>query len=788
MLTEAHAKHLAQFRISAETLETGGICSVSDSDARELLGINGRASLDLSGIYFPYFHPLEDRRVGSSVRLDNPIEEMKYIEEQGSRHFFFPRGLSKKWFQDTSTPVVFVEAVKSALALSSLAQRINQRMIPIAIGGCSAWKRKSGKNLKPDGSTEYTTGPGPDFDLIAWNGRTAVVLFDANVLTNISVGWEQQKLTNHLLKLGANVLWLHIPILPGINGPDDLIQIRTDEEAAKWLATAEAYKEPPRENKQKEETQAVEMVNATADLVKLLFHSGDHEETWPISGRAFKRFLSHRYYQEKKRAPSSEAVRSAIQLLEGQACFEGPEQKTFVRIAEHDGAIWLDLANDKWQAVRITKDGWTVVDKPSVRFLRPRGLESLPLPERGGSINELRPFLSLESDNDFILAVSWLVACTRPRGPYPVLVIVSEHGSGKTTMSRILRKLIDPNFAPTRAEPKENRDLAIACRNGHVVALDNISGLQDWLSDTLSRISTGDGFATRMLHTDVEEVLFAACRPILINGITATPHRPDLLDRSVIVKCEQIPESLRRDEDELWAQFGLAQPRILGALLDAAVKALDRIGDIKLPALPRMADFAKWTVSAEPALPWLEGKFMEIYSTNRLDAIGDILQDDPVADLARSIADWEGTATEFLAELNLRNPRLSERKDWYKKPRQVSDRLKRLVPALRKSEGIVVVWHRDKNRRTISIQRVGEAKRIGGITSSPSPASPDEPFQQLSGDDVGDGGDESTGGDDRDEPVNDDLFDRHHVTTTKQRDGDDGDGSDDVSPTTIYPD
>jgi hypothetical protein len=144
-LNDQHAHHLALFRISLALCETGGIRSVTDFESRELLGINGRASQDLAGIYFPYFHPLEDRRVGSSVRLDHPIDNMKYVEEYGSRHFFFPRGIAKEWFQDTSAPAVFVEAVKSALALSSFAQRIDQRMIPVAIGGCASWKRKTGK-------------------------------------------------------------------------------------------------------------------------------------------------------------------------------------------------------------------------------------------------------------------------------------------------------------------------------------------------------------------------------------------------------------------------------------------------------------------------------------------------------------------------------------------------------------------------------------------------------------------------------------------------------------------
>jgi hypothetical protein len=38
-----------------------------------------------------------------------------------------------------------------------------------------------------------------------------------------------------------------------------------------------------------------------------------------------------------------------------------------------------------------------------------------------------------------------------------------------------LRSLLDPNTAPLRALPREDRDLFIAANNGHVLAFDNVS-------------------------------------------------------------------------------------------------------------------------------------------------------------------------------------------------------------------------------------------------------------------------------------------------------------------------
>src|SRR6516225_9758245 len=190
---------------------------------------------------------------------------------------------------------------------------------------------------------------------------------------------------------------------------------------------------------------------------------------------------------------------------------------------------------------------------------------ALPLPERGGSIQALRPFLNLSNENDFVLVIAWLLAAMRPTGPYPLLAISGEQGSAKTVVSKLLRALVDPNVAPVRALPRGERELMIAANNGHLLAFDNLSGLPPWLSDALCRIASGGSFAVRRLYTDDEEVLFKAARPILLNGIEDVIGRPDLADRAISLTLGPIGDERRRSESELWAKFERARPVILGA-------------------------------------------------------------------------------------------------------------------------------------------------------------------------------------------------------------------------------
>src|SRR6516165_2350502 len=153
------------------------------------------------------------------------------------------------------------------------------------------------------------------------------------------------------------------------------------------------------------------------------FVTEGHRETWPIRSKRFRTWLRRCYYQATGTPPSGSAIASALDLLEARAQFDAPERAVSMRVAEHDGCLYLDLADEHWRAVAIDPNGWRVVGYPPVRFRRSPGMLPLPIPERGGSIEALRPFLNLSNWNDFVLVVAWLLAALRLTGPYPLLAI-----------------------------------------------------------------------------------------------------------------------------------------------------------------------------------------------------------------------------------------------------------------------------------------------------------------------------------------------------------------------------
>jgi hypothetical protein len=279
-------------------------------------------------------------------------------------------------------------------------------------------------------------------------------------------------------------------------------------------------------------------------------------------------------------------------------------------------------------------------------------------------------------------------------------------GSAKSSFSRFVRGIIDPNTCPLRQIPQNLRDLFIMAKNGHVIAFDNLPRVTGWVSDALCRLSTGGGLSTRRQRTDDDEMLFDAARPIILNGIEEVVGRPDLADRSICISLE--PLANPRPEEELRNDFRRAQPRILGALLDGLAQCLRKLPHVRPSEPSRMADFVKIATACDGTF-WSPGAFHAAYRANRDKATEAAIEADPVAsaliDMMTTQSPWIGTATELLNALE----NATERSDRSlpKSPNSLSGRLNRLEPILRR-HGIEIKKNEragHEGHRMISITR-----------------------------------------------------------------------------------
>ena len=456
-----------------------------------------------------------------------------------------------------------------------------------------------------------------------------------------------------------------------------------------------------------------------------LFHSADreafadvkvgrHRMTLQLSNSEFADWLLRQFFLEKRRAPSATAMRSAVSSLRAHALFEGERHEVHLRTAEYGGRIYVDLADEEWQAVEIDTSGWRIIRDPPVRFRRTPGMRPLPLPQRGGSIDQLRSFVNL-NDNDFDLLVGVLLDALRAGKPHPVLYLAGDEGAAKSTLAKILRLLTDPNSTPLRALPGTVRELFVAVHNGYALAFDNISKIAVPMSDALCQISSGSGFGTRKLYTNSEEFLVSGSHPVVLNGLANCIPKSDLADRAVVLNPPPIKQEQRRSETEFWNAFEAERARIFGAMLDAIVHGLREAPNVRLERKPRMADFVMRAVACEGAYA-KPGAFLRAFEASAVETTETLIKDDCVAKAISAFMierdDWRGTATELLLELTDHDhteAQVSRWASWPRNPSLFSSRLRAVAASLRKV-GIEISFDRktpDRRRtRIIELRKI----------------------------------------------------------------------------------
>jgi energy-coupling factor transporter ATP-binding protein EcfA2 len=443
------------------------------------------------------------------------------------------------------------------------------------------------------------------------------------------------------------------------------------------------------------------------------FLEGMRRTTAPVRSEQTRHWLQALFFDANGRVPGRQMLTAAVDILETEARRSQVTRDVAVRLAAHGGRIYLDLADDHGRVVEVDATGYRIVTDPPVRFIHPPGQQALPVPVDSGEIAALRALANV-GDADWAMLTGVLVAAMRPGYSIPVTAVLGEHGSGKTTICRMIQALLDPSTTGLRAEPSDTRDLFIAAKSNWLIGLDNVSQIPNWMSDCLCRLATGGGFATRKLRTDAEEQLFQALRPVLINGIGCPITQPDLLDRAVLIQMLPVPDENRRTEAEIWGAFHEMRPRLLGAILRAVSSAMRNLPSVRLPALPRMADFITWATAAERELGFRPGTMSAAYAGNRRVAQRIAIEDSvivhPLLDFMRHRRTWAGTARHLLAaleEVAQRNER-SARAGWPARASHLLNSLRRASPTLR-GEGIDVELADPRNRGALVTLRNARA-------------------------------------------------------------------------------
>ena len=369
-------------------------------------------------------------------------------------------------------------------------------------------------------------------------------------------------------------------------------------------------------------------------------------------------------------------------MLDGFAREEQPID-VHLRTAAVGDEVYIDVGDPEHSALRVVADGWSVVDSGvPVRFRRTRLTGELPLPMRDGSIDDLWTILNVD-ENDRVLVLAYMVAALiQPDAPHPVLTFFAEQGSGKTSATRRIVDLVDPSPVPLRKPPRDPESWIVAAAGSWVVALDNLSVVQDWFSDALCRACTGDGDVRRQLYTDAGLAVVRFRRCIIANGIDVGALRGDLSERLLSIPLHPIAPTKRLQESDIEHRWREMRPRVFGALLDLCVEVMAVMPEVEIAEVPRMADFATVSSAVDRVLR-TEGLKRYMHRTD--SAAADSLSADPFIVRMREVITepFTGTGGELLARVQPLLVGAQRPRGWPRTGRDVTTSLKRNAPALR---------------------------------------------------------------------------------------------------------
>lgn len=443
---------------------------------------------------------------------------------------------------------------------------------------------------------------------------------------------------------------------------------------------------------------------------------GDHREIWPINSTRFSRWLQKKGAEANNGDPPyPEAVNTAKRHLEAIAYFDNDSKELHNRVAEHDGAIWYDLSDERWRAIRVDTEGWQVVEDTPAIFRRAAHQKPQVEPVAGGDPWKIFEFVNVRHEQQKILVMVYVISCFIPDIAHPIPVIHGSQGAGKSFLLEFMSDIIDPSATPLLSVPREEKSLLQTLDHHYACYFDNQGTIPTWLSDILCRVVTGEGHEYRQLYTDDEAVIRSYRRCVGLSGINVVATRSDLLDRSFLVELEAIGADQRIEEKTLRREFREALPDILGGVLDTLSQALSIYPKTDLKTLPRMASFARYGYAIAEALGITGGAFVEAYGEDERTRAHEAVAAHPVGSAVIAFMEdkdkWQGSPSELLALLEevaeKEKITMSTKLGWPGSPVWMSRRLNEVKPNLEK-EGVIYEQTRNENTSVLSFYKSRE--------------------------------------------------------------------------------
>ncbi|MBQ8903584.1 MAG: hypothetical protein IJY73_04735 [Oscillospiraceae bacterium] len=337
----------------------------------------------------------------------------------------------------------------------------------------------------------------------------------------------------------------------------------------------------------------------------------------PITSRYFESYLRGIHLQ------NNDAYSSAKEVIEDITDFNNnfsiPDKiEPRIRTAGNlmNGLVEYSLCDIQRNCIKVTPNGWKIVTSPENKFIITSENQQQIKPRKTDEnlLSLLDKYINTDKDSK-ILFIAWLVQAFC-EGNHSALLIMADRGSGKSTLTKMIRKILDPSRTNSVVFPNKTDNLLTTLSNSYLVAFDNVAEIYKEASDVLCSAITGISYTKREFFTTNSMATFDLHNTVVMNGIDITPAEPDFAQRCLLLKLNKISSKKRKTDSDILTNFNKDLPYILGAIFNTLTKAMNIINNLKPIELPRMAESYLDMLAIATALGINEDEFRRIYVNN----------------------------------------------------------------------------------------------------------------------------------------------------------------------------
>ena len=445
----------------------------------------------------------------------------------------------------------------------------------------------------------------------------------------------------------------------------------------------------------------------------LKFYVEDDGIPLEIEGEAFEGLIADRKYHSGEGLPSGEEISNIKRLARYWASKN--TRDIGVRVTNTENGFIYDPIRPDGKVYFISKSRIDLKTPEIPYTVRYNGMLEAPI--ENGTIDDHLSLIRLWhlDQKSEILSMGLDFSRFIPDIPHAIEDIDGPHGSGKTSYTEIKRTIFDPNGAPTQSLKFDERDISISAVHQGMLAFDNVNtAMPDYISDIICRLTTGQGFRTRELYTNMGEVILKLKRPIIINGINRASYKPDFIDRECPIHLGVMPDSRRLTDAEIREKAEGLIPKVRGYLISIMPKALELYSRVETELkgkLPRMADFVIWAECGIRAMGFPAMSFFEAYTQAKHDETVDVAKEtlliNAIQGLMAMRTEWIGTTSDLLNDLDqMVTDGQRKSKAFPKDARRLGRLLKELEPTLREMKIEITENNSDKNERKKVIKKI----------------------------------------------------------------------------------